>query len=514
MPLNTPPVPLDLPRLVLRRAAGVAALVMAVAVALGGLRLNQDIDSEVDAAMALAAVMAAAGNLAHTADDAALAALRRAQADAPLRHLLLQVHDADGHLLLQPPPEPPAPWWLRGPLALHRELLSPPDRRRVSWAVPRPAGPPWTLSLAASHESERREAMVNFLGTLVLLAMCTGALLLATRWHLRRAFAPLGRLLGAMAGIEQHDTRAVRALPAMPIRELEVLAAGLRHLAGALDEAEAQRRLLSQQVLTLQEDERARLARELHDEFGQRLTALRVDAAWLARRAADTPALQGPVQQVIDGMATQCQQIQQDIRGLLGRLQPFGHGLPTAPDDGAAGQPLARLVALLHSLMAGWQAPGRDGLAALRLDLQWTDGDSRPQPWPEPAQAEALALPAALALTLYRISQESLTNIARHAQAGQATLRLAVRGACRPGSAWQIDWSVADDGIGLPAHATDAASRRGNGLAGLRERVWAQGGDLQLAAAQPGAARPGLRLSATFHTTALAVAEPAWPVAA
>ena len=89
----------------------------------------------------------------------------------------------------------------------------------------------------------------------------------------------------------------------------------------------------------------ARLARELHDEFGQRLTALRVDAAWLARRAADTPAMQGQVQQVVDGMADQCRQIQRDIRGLLARLQPFGDGRPPAAGEAAAPQPLARLVA-------------------------------------------------------------------------------------------------------------------------------------------------------------------------
>ena len=72
----------------------------------------------------------------------------------------------------------------------------------------------------------------------------------------------------------------------------------------------------------------------------------------------------------------------------------------------------------------------------------------------------------------------------------------------------QIDWLAWDDGIGLPAAPGAAVGKaqaqavlpRGNGLAGLQERVWAQGGTLQCDALQPGAARPELRLAASFHT--------------
>lgn len=223
---------------------------------------------------------------------------------------------------LGPPPAPPVAAPLGWLLALHRELLSAPDHRHVSWTVPRADGASWTVSLAASHDSERREAMANLVDMLLLLLACVAGLLLVMRWNVRRAFAPLDRLLEAIAGIELHNVKAVQALPTMPIRELEAVAGALRHLGGALDAAEAQRRLLSQQVLTLQEDERARLARELHDEFGQCLTALRVDAAWLARRVADQPALR----QVVDGMSGQCERVQLDIRGPPTRLQPFGPG--------------------------------------------------------------------------------------------------------------------------------------------------------------------------------------------
>ena len=500
--LAPPTLPLDLPRLVMRRAGLVALAVVLLALVLGLLRMGDDIEDEVDAAMTLASLMARLGSLAQTDDRSALEALRAVQAEHPLRHLQLRVHAADGRLLLGPPPLPPEPPPLGWLLALHRELLSTPDARQVAWSVPRADGVQWTVALAASHDSERREAMASLLDMLALLLLCVAGVLLVMRWNVRRAFAPLGRLLDAIAGIEGHDARAVQALPTMPIHELEVVAAALRHLGSALDAAEAQRRLLSQQVLTLQEDERARLARELHDEFGQRLTALRVDAAWLARQVADQPALKT----VVDGMSAQCAHVQQDIRALLTRLQPFGPQVSAGPEGladpaDAAGESLARLSALLRALVTSWAPVGREGGTLVRLDLQWLTADGRPVPWPEGDAAEALWLSRPLLLTLYRISQEALTNVARHAQAQQAVISLRCSGGDQPGEPLHVEWAVEDDGRGLPSQG-DVQSR-GNGLAGIQQRVWAQGGQWQRTAARPGAQRPGLRLAAAFSSRRL-----------
>ena len=542
----TPALPLDLPRLLMRRAGAVAAAVLLLALAAGLVRMAYDIGDEVDAAVTLATLVAGLGSTAPDDDATILAALRQRAADHPPRHLLLRVHDDAGQVLLAPPALPPAGPVLGPLLAAHRALLSVPDARQVRWQITRPSGARWTVTLAASHESERRESLINLLGTLALLLVCITGLLLAMRFNLRRALSPLGQLLAAIGGIEGQHGASVRQLPTMPVRELEAIAAALRQLGQALDEAQGRRRLLSQQVLSLQEDERARLARELHDEFGQRLTALRVDAAWLARRLVAQPA----AAEVVAGMAVQCQLIQQDIRGLLLRLQPFGpvsirgHGARKGPNEGAAdglgdvsadvsadgpnepsadaaadvaadlatvtaadiaaatGQPLARLVALLQALVAGWAALGGAAPSApstgYRLLLLAENQAGQPQPWPGLALAEDLWLPQALALALYRISQEALTNVARHAQARQATLQLVCRGALQPGGAVSIAWSVADDGIGLPGAdaqaAATAAGLRGSGLPGLRERVWAQGAELGLASS------PGLCLSACFDT--------------
>ncbi len=480
----------------MRRAAAVGALVLLLALVLGLARMADDIAEEVDAAMALAAAMATLGQLSQADDAQALAALAEVGRSPPLRHLVLQVQAADGRPLLAAPAPAAEPWWERGLLALHRRWLSAPDARHADWLVARPAGPPWRVRLAASHEAERREAMATLVGSLMLLLACVAGLLAVMRWNLRHALAPLGRLLAAIDGIQHQGPAAVQTLPAMPVHELDAVAAALRHLGDALAAAEQRRRLLSQQLLSLQDDERARLARELHDELGQRLTALRVDAAWLARRLAGDSALQ----QVADGMAQQCALVQQDIRALLTRLQPFG---PVAAQ--AAGQAqaenLARGVALLQALVASWQGSGAEPGLACSLDLAWLDADGQPQPWPAADAAQALWLPRPLWLTLYRISQEALTNVARHAHAGAAGLRLHVHGGRRPGDALRLDWQAWDDGCGLDQ--TGAVLPRGNGLAGLQDRVWAQGAELQCRPLQAGAAQPGLRLAARFQARLL-----------
>lgn len=461
--------PLDLPRLVMRRAILVGLLAVGLALLVGLQRTQEAIDEEVEAAMTLAAVMARLGTLASVDDRSALESLRAMQAERLLRHLDLNIRTADGRLLLAPPP-PQASGLMDRLVRLHRDHLSEPETRSVSWPVTRPTGAPWTVTLHASSEGERHEAITDLAGIVVALVGCIAGLLLVMRWNMQRAFAPLADLLDAISGIERQALEPVRRLPTMPIRELESIAVALRHLAGGLEQAEGERRLLSQKVLTLQEDERTRLARELHDEFGQRLTALRFDAAWLLRQVADRPELRS----VVQGMSDRCGEVQRDIRQLLVQLRPFG---PAGEGVDPGTLPLERLVSMLDALVRSWQETRTGTHCALTLALP---------PLPE------TTLPRDLALTVYRISQEALTNVARHAQAQRVELcvRLLLS-AGGPGRGW-LHWSVRDDGIGLGQPA--AALQRGNGLGGMQERVWAHAGQWRIL---PGtAAWPGLALQA------------------
>ena len=471
LPETAADLPMDLPRLLMRRAAVVALAVLALALLLGLLRMRADMDDELAAAQALAGLVARVGGLA-TADAAAtlqiLAEIRQQVDQQPPHHLQLLLHDADGLALLPrgAPAADVAP--VRALLALHRQLSPASEARAQSWPLARPDGRVWTITLLASRESERREALLNLLGTLALLLLCVAGLLLVVRWNLRHALAPLDRLLAVIKGSGGLDVRALQALPTMPIRELERLAGALRQLGAALDEAEGRRRLLGQQVLTLQEDERARLARELHDEMGQRLTALRVDATWLARRLATQPDLA----RVVHGMADQCAGLQQDVRSLLARLRPF-----EATDALVS---LAQLCQMLAGLADSWRLAGRASSVQVQLDLPTDTGECSAGGW----------LPQPLVLALYRISQEALTNVARHAQAQRAVLRLRWSGGVAAGAPIQLDWSVQDNGIGLAQPAL--TQPQGNGLSGIQDRVWAQGGELRFG---PGLQGRGLGLS-------------------
>ncbi len=468
-----------LPRQILVRSLWAAMAVLLLALTLGLLRMNDDIEDEVDAALNMAALMSDLSVLPRQDDEAALRTLReRLEAGAP-RHLALQVLDVHGRVLLQPAAggddhaaaDGPA---MRALMQAHRLLADPPDARTVAWTVARPQGAAWTVRLSASHDSERREALGSLLDLLLMLCLCVGLLLGLMGLTLRRAFAPWGALLGAISRIEDGDGGPVRRLPAMPIGELQALQTALRHLVDALDEAQSRRRALSHQLQSLQDDERARLARELHDEFGQQLTALRVDCAWLARRIGDDAEL-APV---VGAMGATCARIQQDIRALLVRLRPFA-GLEA---DGRV--PVAELQRLLQALVEAWQPQG----LVCRLHVE-----SGSPTLPE--------LPQDLALTLYRISQEALTNAARHANATQVDVQLRLQApttAATEAGGGGVQWSVSDDGRGLPADEVRQAMGRGSGLAGLRERVWALGADLRLEPARPGAAQPGLRLAAVF----------------
>lgn len=472
------PAPMDLPRLVMRGALVVVALALLLALLLGLWRAREDMRDELAGALAQAQTHALLATAPGRSDDELLAALRAVGHEDGLRHLELRLLDGEGRVRIEPPVKPPAAWPLRLLVAVNGVLFAPPADRTVSVALPRPSGPPWQAQWIASHDAEQREALSQLLEVLGLVGGCGLLLLLVMRWHLKRSFRPLAPLLSAIARVEQQDVSAVRALPAMPIRELDAIANALRHLAGALEQAEAQRRQLGAQVLTLQEDERSRLARELHDEFGQHLTALRVDAAWLQRRLADQPELAA----VVAGMSRQCERIQQEVRALLTRLRPLA-GAPGMPDAeaGHEAEDVERLRSLLDNLVRAWaHSPGQSTRYRLQFDTAGLDHDAR--------------LPRELVLAVYRISQEALTNVARHARATEATLRVHIQPVDGGG---MLHWSVEDDGGGLDH---PGVWQRGNGLAGIKERVWAAGGDLDCQPARPQRAEsPGLRLQALLR---------------
>ncbi|MEP6505320.1 MAG: histidine kinase [Betaproteobacteria bacterium] len=449
-----PATPLDLPRLVMRLALVVAAAFLALSLALGLVAARRDTQAEISGALALAQMEQQMRAL--PADDAAaLESLRRL---GELRHVRLQLVDAEGQVVLgadEPRPAASLRWLMQATLGRNAESA----RQTVSWPIQRANGRSWTATLIASPESEQREALSNLLGLFALLSASSLLMLAGMQWIVRRAFRPLQAMLAAIARIEQQDLAGVQALPNMPIRELEAISGALKQLASSLEHAEQARRVLSNKILSLQEDERQRMARDLHDEFGQRLTALRVDAAWLRKLVAGDGEAAG----VVAGMNEQIAHIQRDVRETLARLHPLA---------GAEGETdsASRLAALLEASASSWS---RTGDGQFRCEARVSLKASGAAETADAAALDGVALPRAVMLALYRISQEAFTNAVRHSGGRHARVDVEIDDS-RPATIL-LQWSAGDDGRGL--RQAESALLRGNGLAGIKERVWALDGE-------------------------------------
>jgi PAS domain S-box-containing protein len=200
-----------------------------------------------------------------------------------------------------------------------------------------------------------------------------------------------------------------------------------RKQAAEIKQAQTTRRLLLERVLSAQEEERRRVARELHDEAGQLLTSLLVGLRTLehARTLAEVKA--------------QGQQLRETTARAMGEIGRLARGLhPTVLDDHGLGVALSRYVAEYKEVHQ------------IAVDLRLGESDPKD-------------LPPAVQIGLYRILQEALTNIARHSGARKASVKFAR-------SATALKVVVSDDGCGFDAAAVAASSHR-LGIQSMRERA-------------------------------------------
>jgi len=208
-------------------------------------------------------------------------------------------------------------------------------------------------------------------------------------------------------------------------------------------------RELARQLIAVQESERLALSRELHDELGQGCAAVRAETAFVRLcGAADRSATLAAVERA-DRAA---QQLYQAVRGMLRRLRP-------------ANLDELGLVAALQELCEAWEE--RSGVACIFHH-----------------EAFAQDFGDAVDIALYRVAQEGLTNVMRHARAGAVQVRL---GRSTQG---ELQLSIEDDGQGMDL----AAATRGLGLLGAAERAAALGGELDVRAAPGRGVRLAMRV--------------------
>jgi len=211
----------------------------------------------------------------------------------------------------------------------------------------------------------------------------------------------------------------------------------------ALQESRDQLRKLAEHLETVKEDERKRIARDIHDELGQNLLALRIDISMLSARTGERhERLHQRVNGVLDNLDTTIR----SVRGIMNELRP------------------AVLDLGLQAAME-WQAAEfrkRSGMTCV-LTL--------------PDEATFAAIRSDLAIVLFRGMQEALSNVRRHAHASHVDIVLAARRG-------RLVFSVADNGIGIAPN--QRAKSESFGLIGMAQRVATLGGSFEISQYAPG----------------------------
>jgi two-component system sensor histidine kinase UhpB len=278
-----------------------------------------------------------------------------------------------------------------------------------------------------SRHMTAEEWVVLGLGT----ALAVGVNLLL----LRRVFEPLQGLQAIMRRV---DPQAPGRRVGIDASHVEEVAGVARALNDMLDRLESERAASGRRALAAQEAERRRVARELHDEVGQLLTGVVLQLEGISRMAP--PSLRGDLVRVQETAREGVEVVREIARGLR----------PPALDEFGL---RAALVALAEGFMERTGVPVRHDVKAGLPHLD--------------AEAE---------LAIYRIAQEALTNVARHAAASMVELSLGrVNGA--------VHLRVVDDGAGI---STDGLRNGGGGVAGMRERALLIGGTLRIGRLQQG----------------------------
>ncbi len=260
---------------------------------------------------------------------------------------------------------------------------------------------------------------------LVVLAIGLIAMLAVDLILLRRVLGPLRRLASVMGAVEPQQPGRRAEPPSGGGGEVVALAEALNSM---LDRLEDERRDSGRRALVAQESERARVARELHDEVGQTLTAV----ALRAEQAAGQPSRQREA----------LTEIAETVLRSLGDVHRIGRELrPEALDD----------LGLTNALIALSSRVARQTGIRVRRSLE----------------GNLPALPRDVELVIYRVAQEALTNALRHAEA--TDLSVSLRSADD-----RVVLTVGDNGRGLPDRP------RQGGLGGMRERAVLIGAELEI----------------------------------
>jgi two-component system sensor histidine kinase UhpB len=367
----------------------------------------------------------------------------RLQSLRHMRHVRIEFLDVYGHILDSnragelSAPQSEAPAWFESIM----DKVAPkwePQRRDIEYQG-RLLG---RLVITPDPSSEYAEIWKQITDLMTLLSIFFVTVNLMVYWAVGQALKPTAKILEALNSLERGDLEA--RLPHFDLPELARIGEKFNHMVETLQQSIMRNHRLSQQLISLQEEERKSLARDLHDEFGQSLTAINADAAVVLQLAEKKyPEILDSAQ----AMAKLSRHLMDLVSGLMQRLRP-----------GILDE--LGLASALQDLVDTWRSRNETISCKLTIDDSiYKDQDKE--------------MNEVIQITIYRLVQECLTNISRHAHATQVEIMLNRKP--KNGQHPMLHISVSDNGQGFNEAAVD-----GFGLHGMRERVEGLGGEFTL----------------------------------
>lgn len=354
------------------------------------------------------------------------------------RHLRAIWQDSGGRTIAESVPAQPVrdvPNWFH-------EVFHQPEQT-VQVELPKAFDGLGKFLLHTDSRNEIAEVWDDIGNTLTILGLLCGLVLGCVYWLLNRALGPLDSLASALNAI--YKSSDAPRIPETGPAEFVQVYRGFNAMSERLQQTEAKNRRLTEQLAAVQEEERADLARDLHDEIGPFLFSVDVDAASIAHCLENGKA--GEIKSRVATIRESVGHMQRHVKELLGRLRS-----EALVDVG--------LLDAVDNLIEFWQA--RYPAVEFKVD------------------APDYSLGKAVDQTVFRIVQESLSNAMRHGRPSRVEIEI-------DNSDEGVLVEVRDDGQGFDGVSPGTGS--GFGIAGMRERVVALAGEFEVG---PRTGEPGV----------------------
>ncbi len=278
----------------------------------------------------------------------------------------------------------------------------------------------------------------NFMIVLLMVLLVINSILYITvgRW-----FQPVKMIVGGLENVEQGDFSGHISQTSLP--ELKAISDKLNQLTKVLRTSKNENDRLRERSISIQEEERRHLAQELHDEMGQSISAIKAIAFSISERTENIDEMSSQGAKNIGSISNH---VRDHVRSMMLRLRP------SILDE-------LGLVPALEHMVDEWNDHHKDVFCKLEIEGEFEELDANQR------------------INIYRIIQEALTNVAKHAEATEVEIQLSKNE--------EFHLSIKDNGRGF----NPETNQKGMGFIGIKERVQALGGNLDIVAAPEEGAR-------------------------